>query len=410
MSAKRPVDTLFEQHLRGDRIVWVVALLLGLMSLLAVYSACSWMVWRGGGTFGVLMKHALMLAGGGGIMWLASRIPYTAYSKPAKLLLWPTALLLLITLLFGMKVNGAARWLQMPIIGITFQTSDLARVVIMIYLARVLARRGDEPWTFRSVLLELGLPMAAICGLVLPANFSTAALLGATCLVVLFIGGVKFKYLSGLVGLGVAAFILLMVAGKTFPELLPRVATWEKRIERFFTKNDGVMTAADRNDDLQKNNAKIAIVRGGLLPNGPGTGTSRNFMPHPESDMIYAFIVEEYGSIIGGFGLLLLYLILLSRAVRIASAAVKPFGQLVALALALNLIMQALVNMAVAVNLVPVTGQPLPLVSMGGTSMWFTCLGLGIILSVSRGARAPGEASVTPVQAPTRTHGHGAIA
>lgn len=386
------MDSLFKSHLRGDRTIWVVALFLGLMSLLAVYSACSWMVWRGGGTFGVLMKHAMMLAGGAGIMYGASKLPYTVYSKLSQLLLPVTAVLLLLTLFVGVNINGAARWLKVPGIGITFQTSDLARVVLMVYLARVLGKQRETPWTFREVLLQVGLPLAVICALILPANFSTAALLGITCLVVLFIGGVPVRWIGALVGMAVGGFIMLLVLAKTSPELLPRVATWEKRIERFFRADDGVRTAEDRNDDYQVNNAKIAIVHGGLLPNGPGSGTSRNFMPHPESDMIYAFIIEEYGSIIGGLGVLLLYLILLFRAVRIANDCDRRFGQLVAVALALNLVMQAMVNMAVAVNLVPVTGQPLPLVSMGGTSMWFTCLGLGIMLSVSRGNQMKAEA------------------
>ncbi|HEY0978237.1 MAG TPA: FtsW/RodA/SpoVE family cell cycle protein [Flavobacteriales bacterium] len=401
------MDKLFTQHLRGDRTIWVVALFLGLVSLLAVYSACSWMVWRGGGTFGVLMKHAMMLAGGAAIMYGTSRLPFTLYSKLSQVLLPVTAGLLLITLLIGVNVNGAARWLKVPGIGITFQTSDLARVVIMVYLARVLGKHREEPWTFKEVLLKIALPMVAICGLILPANFSTAALLGFTCIVLLFIGGVPLKHIGALGGIAVGGFLLLLVLARTSPELLPRVATWEKRIERFTQAGGGVQTAEDRNDDYQVNNAKIAIVHGGLLPNGPGTGTSRNFMPHPESDMIYAFIIEEYGSIIGGLGLLLLYLILLFRAIRIAMRCEKRFGQLVAVGLALSLVLQALVNMAVAVNLVPVTGQPLPLVSMGGTSMWFTCLALGILLSVSRSLTPEGPKPEAPVQRQRTSTAHG---
>ncbi len=395
------MDKLFTQHLRGDRTIWIVALFLGLTSLLAVYSACSWMVWRGGGTLGVLMKHGMMLAGGAAIMYATSRLPYTMYSKLSQVLLPVTAGLLLLTLLVGINVNGASRWLQVPGIGITFQTSDLARVVIMVYLARVLSKHRDEPWTFKDVLLRLVPPLAVICGLILPANFSTAALLGFTCMVLLFIGGVPAKYLAALAGIAVAGFALLLLLAKGQPDLLPRVATWEKRVERFFKADSGVRTAEDRNDDYQVNNAKIAIVHGGLLPNGPGTGTSRNFMPHPESDMIYAFIIEEYGSIIGGLGLLLLYLILLFRAMRIASRCEKRFGQLVAVGLSLGLVLQALVNMAVAVNLVPVTGQPLPLVSMGGTSMWFTCLALGIVLSVSRSLSTDMAEPTAPTRART---------
>ncbi len=371
------MNQLLEQHLKGDRTIWVVALLLGVTSLLAVYSASSWMGWqRTGGTFRILVKHALMLSTGGGIMYAASRLRYTAYSKLSQLMLGVTVGLLALTLLIGTNVNGASRWLAIPGVGITFQTSDLARVVIVVYLARVLGRQREEPWTFREVLLKLMVPIGAICGLILPANFSTAALLFMVCMVLMYIGRVPMKHLFGIVGMAVGAFALLLLLSKANPELLPRLSTWESRL----TSHGGT----DREANYQVNNAKIAIVHGGLLPNGPGTGTSRNFMPHPESDMIYAFIIEEYGSILGGLGLLLLYLILLSRAIRIANRVDRPFGALAAMGVTLSLVMQALVNMAVGVNLLPVTGQPLPLVSMGGTSMWFTCLSLGILLSISR--------------------------
>ncbi len=382
------MNQLLEQHLKGDRTIWVVALLLGVTSLLAVYSASSWMGWqRTGGTFRILVKHALMLTTGGGIMYAASRLRYTAYSKLAQLMLGVTVGLLALTLLIGTNVNGASRWLAIPGVGITFQTSDLARVVIVVYLARVLGRQREEPWTFREVLLKLMVPVGAVCGLILPANFSTAALLFIVCMVLMYIGRVPMKHLFGIVGMAVGAFALLLLLSKANPELLPRLNTWEARL----TSHGGM----DREANYQVNNAKIAIVHGGLLPNGPGTGTSRNFMPHPESDMIYAFIIEEYGSLLGGLGLLLLYLILLSRAIRIANRVDRPFGALAAMGVTLSLVMQALVNMAVGVNLVPVTGQPLPLVSMGGTSMWFTCLSLGVLLSISRNVYdqpAPGGA------------------
>ncbi|HMN05311.1 MAG TPA: FtsW/RodA/SpoVE family cell cycle protein [Flavobacteriales bacterium] len=371
------MNNLFNQHLKGDRSIWVVAMLLGATSLLAVYSASSWMGWQHtGGTFRILVKHALMLAAGGFIMYAASRIRYTAYSKLAQLGLSVTILLLGLTLLIGTNVNGASRWLAIPGVGITFQTSDLARVVIVLYLARVLGRTREEPWTFREVIIKLMLPLGAICGLILPANFSTAALLFATCLLLMYIARVPVRHLLGVVGMAVGAGMLLLLLSKANPELLPRLNTWQSRL----THHGG----DDREANYQVNNAKIAIVHGGLLPNGPGTGTSRNYMPHPESDMIYAFIIEEYGSILGGTGLMLLYLILFSRATKLANRCEKPFGSLAAMGLALSLVLQALVNMAVGVNLVPVTGQPLPLVSMGGTSMWFTCLSLGIMLSISR--------------------------
>ncbi len=378
------MKALFERHLHGDRTIWVVVCFLAIVSLLSVYSGGAWLIWRTpGGGLRLLFKHALMLASGGAIMYAASRLRYTAYSKLSQLLIVVTAGLLLLTLLVGSNVNGASRWLAVPGLGITFQTSDLAKVVLIVYIARVLGKRHEEPWSFRDVLLHLGLPIAVVCGLILPANFSTAALLGLTCFVLLFIGRVPLKHLGGLVLLGVGAFLVLLVVARTNPDLLPRLKTWEGRLERWVS-NDPVDTAEERDANFQANNAKIAIAAGGLLPNGPGTGTSRNYMPHSESDMIYALIIEEYGSIIGGLGLLMLYLILFLRAVRIAHRCEKRFGSFAAVGLALSLVLTALMNMAVSVGMVPVTGQPLPLVSMGGTSIWFTCLAVGIILSVSR--------------------------
>jgi cell division protein FtsW len=378
------MKALFERHLHGDRTIWVVVLFLALVSLLSVYSGGAWLIWRTpGGGLRLLFKHALMLASGGAIIYAASRLRYTAYSRLSQLLIVITAGLLLLTLLVGSNVNGASRWLAVPGLGITFQTSDLAKVVLLVYLARVLAKHHGEPWTFRDVMLRLGLPIAVICGLILPANFSTAALLGVTCFALLFIGHVPMKYLGGLMLTAVGAFLVMLVVAKTNPDLLPRLKTWEGRFARWVS-NDPVDTAEERDANFQANNAKIAIAVGGLMPNGPGTGTSRNYMPHSESDMIYALIIEEYGSIIGGLGLLLLYLILFFRAVRIAMRCEKLFGAYAAVGLALSLVLTALMNMAVSVGLVPVTGQPLPLVSMGGTSIWFTCLAVGIIISISR--------------------------
>jgi cell division protein FtsW len=304
-----------------------------------------------------------------------------------------TAALLLLTLLLGANLNSATRWLEIPGLGITFQTSDLAKVVLLVYLARVIGKHDDEPWTLRDVLIKLMLPIGGICALILPANFSTAALLFLICLLVMFIGRIPMKWIAASLGLSVVGFGALVIVNETFDlGALPRVETWQKRIESFGTD--------DRDANYQVEHAKIAIASGGLLPNGPGSGASRNYLPHPYSDMIYAFIVEEYGSLIGGVGLLMLYLILLFRAIRIANKCEKKFGALVAMGLALSLVVQALVNMAVAVNLVPVTGQPLPLVSMGGTSTWFTCLAIGIILSVSRSVY---DTAATPTAKKQRT-------
>ncbi|MBL7957310.1 MAG: FtsW/RodA/SpoVE family cell cycle protein [Flavobacteriales bacterium] len=365
-------------RLKGDRTIWMAALFLGLISLLAVYGSISSLaVKRDGSTLHFLFKHALMLGTGGLIMYYASLLRYSIYSRLAQLAIWLVAGLLLLTLVLGSNINDASRWLTIPIINQSFQTSDLAKVVLIAYLARVLAKH-EADWTLRDVGLKLMLPVGLICGLILPANFSTAALLFLICVTLMFIAQVPIKHLALLIGAAVAAFALLLLIADFLPDLLPRAATWAARIKAFGAG------AADPDANYQVEHAKIAIASGGFLPSMPGTAASRNWLPHPYSDMIYAFIVEEYGSILGGLGLLLLYVILLRRAVVIAKRCEKPFGALLSVGLGLMLVVQAMVNMAVAVNLVPVTGQPLPLVSMGGTSIWFTCLAIGIILSVSR--------------------------
>ncbi|MBK6829632.1 MAG: FtsW/RodA/SpoVE family cell cycle protein [Flavobacteriales bacterium] len=372
------MTTLF-QRLKGDRVIWMTVFFLALISLLAVYSSISSLAFKreGGSTLHFLFKHGLMLASGGLIIHYASKLRYGVYSRLAQLAIWATAGLLLLTLILGSNINDASRWITIPIINQSFQTSDLAKVVLVVYLARVLGKHQGEEWTLREVIMKLMLPVGVICGLILPANFSTAALLFLVCLIIMFIGQVPLKWLFSIVGIAVGSFLLLVAVNEAAElDVLPRVETWVKRIDSF--------GAADSEANYQVEHAKIAIATGGLIPNGPGSGASRNWLPHPYSDMIFAFIVEEYGSILGGLGLLLLYTILLHRAVRIASRCDKPFGSLVAVGLGLLLVVQAMINMAVAVNLLPVTGQPLPLVSMGGTSVWFTCLAIGIIISVSR--------------------------
>lgn len=387
------MNTVF-QKLKGDRVIWMTVLFLGLISLLAVYSSISSLAFKreGGSTMHFLMKHGIMLVTGGVIMYYVSKQQFTIYSRLSQLLIGVMAVLLLLTLLLGSNINDASRWITIPIINQSFQTSDPAKVVLIVYLARVLGKNQGEEWTLRDVLIKLMVPVGAICGLILPANFSTAAVLFAVCMIIMFIGQVPLKHMAVIVGAAVGMFALLLVLAKTTPGLLPRLDTWVGRIESFGVE--------DHDANYQVEHAKIAIASGGFLPNGPGSGTSRNFLPHPYSDMIYAFIIEEYGSILGGLGLLLLYLILLFRAVRIASTCAKPFGALAAIGLGLMLVMQAMINMAVAVNLVPVTGQPLPLVSMGGTSVWFTCLAIGIMLSVSRGAEEQPVPPSTDVKRP----------
>ena len=367
-----------DKYLRGDRSLWIIAGVLAAISLVAVYSSISTLAVNkhGGNTEYYLFKQLLFLGIGFLAMFQAHKLKYTYYSKLSMIFVWLAVVLLGITLLKGSNINNANRWLTIPVINQSFQTSDFAKIALILYVSRILSIRRNEVRDYRRVLVPAMLAIGLVCGLILPANFSTAALLFITCLVLLFIGNVPVKQLLAVVGAGVLAFFLLIQVAASKPEILPRMATWKSRIMNFGVEKPGV--------NYQVEHAKIAIASGGLFPNGPGKGVSRNFLPHPYSDMIYAFIIEEYGTILGGLLLMILYLAFFLRSIRIALKCEKPFGAYVASGLSLMLTAQAFVNMGVAVNLFPVTGQPLPLVSMGGTSTLFTCLAIGIILSVSR--------------------------
>lgn len=365
-------------NIHGDKKIWLLSCVLGLISILAVYSSVSALAFKrsDGLPEQIILKHVIIMGVGFVLMYFIHKVKFTYFSKLSVLFMWVSAGLLLLTLIKGSSINNANRWLIIPGINQSFQTSDLAKIVLVIYIARLLALRQEFIRDYRRVLIPAAIAIGVICGLILPANFSTAALLAIVCLLMLFVGGVPVKQLVVLIGsAGLVFFLSLQVAGK-FPDLLPRMATWKSRIENF---GDG---SSDAN--YQSEHAKYAIANGGILPNGPGKGNSRNFLPHPYSDMIYAFIIEEYGSLFGGFGLIVLYLVLLMRSIRIASRCEKPFGSYVVMGLSTLIVFQALTNMAVAANVIPVTGQPLPLVSLGGTSTLFTCLAIGIILSVSR--------------------------
>jgi cell division protein FtsW len=311
-------------------------------------------------------------------MYITHLIKYTYYSRISQIGLFLTIPLLLITLVSGTNLNEANRWLTVPIVNLTFQSSDVAKLFLIMYLARVLSKKQEMVKDFRKGFLPVIIPVIVVTLLILPANFSTAAILFVTCLVIMFIGRISMKYMMTLIGLGIVGIVLIFALSKTFPVLFPRGTTWVARVDHFINKEQ-----ADPDATYQVDQAKIAIVSGGLLGKSPGKSTQRNFLPHPYSDFIFAIIIEEYG-LIGGIFLLLLYLILFYRVIRIAHKSQGNFGSLLAIGIGFSLVFQALINMAVAVNLFPVTGQTLPLVSMGGTSIWFTCISLGIILSVSR--------------------------
>lgn len=367
-----------DKYIKGDKVVWLVVLLLAILSVLAVYSSIVTLAYKykDGDTLYYLFKHAIILVVGFGLMIMAHNLNYKYYSRISQIAIIISIPLLLLTLLTGANINDASRWLVIPVINQTFQTSDLAKLALIMYLARLLYKKQNNIKDFKSAFVPIMLPVLAVCGLIFPANFSTAAMLFTTSLVIMFIGRVNIKYILSLIGIGLGCLLLLLSIASAKPDLLPRLGTWVSRIETF-TKG------GDNDSNYQADQAKIAIATGGIIGKGPGGSTQRNFLPHPYSDFIYAIVIEEYG-LIGGFAVIILYLILFYRGIKIAQRAEKTFGTFLAVGLSFSLVFQAMINMAVAVNLFPVTGQPLPLVSMGGTSIWFTCLAIGIILSVSR--------------------------
>lgn len=372
----------FLSHLKGDRVIWMVALFLCAISVLAVFSAVSSLVWKaeGGSSAGVLVKHIFMLGLGLACMYATHLLPLTVFSRIGQLMIWVVIPLLVFTLFFGSNINNADRWIRIPGIGVTFQTSDLAKLVLIIYVARQLTVKRQMLHDFKKGVLPIVLPIAAVCALVLPANFSTAALIGFVCFLMLVFGGVPWKHLFKLIGAGVGIIVLIVAVGELGPEkILPRYSTWKNRLV-----GKEVQAGAIDDSKYQIELAQYAIYEGGIIPKGPGSGTSRNFLPHPYSDMIYAFIIEEYGSILGGALVMLMYVIFLFRVIRISIRSPKYFGGLTALGLGLIISLQAFINMGVAVNLFPTTGQPLPMVSMGGTSIVFVAIMFGVILSISK--------------------------
>ncbi len=389
------------RNIKGDRVIWVVVVILSVLSILAVYSSTGTLAFKkqGGNTEYYLLKHFIILIFGFGLMFLAYRIKYTYYSRISQGAIVVAVLLLVGTLFTGTHLNEASRWLTLPIINVTFQSSDFAKLALIMYLSRILSKKQENIKDFKTAFLPLLLPIIVICGLILPENFSTAALLFSTSFVMLFIGRVNIRYLLSLVGVGLASLVILLLIIYQSPSK-GRLGTWKHRIENFSNGE------AD-DEDYQVDQSKIAIATGGILGKSPGKSTQRNFLPHPYSDFIYAIIVEEYGFAFGGIGVILLYLILLQRATRISSRSPGTFAALLSIGIGFSLVFQAMINMAVAVNLLPVTGQPLPMVSMGGTSIWFSCLGIGMILSVSKEIESKKESAAKSAVEETPIPAHG---
>lgn len=373
------MNTVFK-NIKGDRLIWAIVALLAILSFLPVYSAASNLAYRGGNanTFTFFVKHFMHLFLGFAIMYGVHKIPYR-YFKGLSLIMIPIVLVLLgLTVLQGTTIEGASasRWIQIPIVGVSFQTSTFASVVLMVYVARYMSKIQDKEITFKSSILPLWIPVFLVLALILPSNFSTAAIIFLMILILVFLGGYPIRYLLVIVASGILAVgVFVMVAKLTSGPLNVKVTTWENRIKNYSNNED---TEAD----YQIEKAKIAIASGGIQGVGPGKSVQKNFLPQSSSDFIFAIIIEEYG-LIGGFFIMILYMWLLFRIVIVAQKSETIFGKLLVLGVGLPIVFQALINMAVAVELFPVTGQTLPLISSGGTSIWMTCLAIGIILSVS---------------------------
>lgn len=368
------------KHIKGDKAIWAVVAFLALFSFLPVYSASSNLayLYGDGSTFKFLIKHFAHLLLGFAIIYGVHKIPYHYFRGLSIIALPVVVILLIITMSQGTTIGGAnaSRWIRVPFVGVTFQTSTLAAVVLMTYLARYLSKIKDRTVTFKETLLPLWLPVFLVLGLILPANFSTTAIIFVMLTILVFVGGYPLKYLAIVLGAGLIMLTMFVITAKAFPDVFPnRVDTWISRVESFIDKED---TEAD----YQIEKAKIAIASGGITGLGPGKSIQKNFLPQSSSDFIYAIIVEEFG-LVGALILMFLYLLLLFRLVIVAHKSVSVFGKLLVIGVGLPIVFQAMINMAVAVELFPVTGQTLPLISSGGTSIWMTCLAIGMVLSVS---------------------------
>ncbi len=375
---------------KGDKVIWAIVILLTMVSILVVYSSVGSLAYKmNKSTESYLFKQIGFIALGVLIIYFAHKVNYTIYSRVATILFLISIPLLFYTLKFGSSINEANRWIKLPVINMTFQTSDLAKLALFMYMSRQLSKRQNDIKDFKKGFLALIIPVLIICALIAPANLSTALLCGGIALMLMFIGRVRTRHLLLVVATALIPLaLLIMVAthyynkeehtSKELPAVFSvgRMSTWVKRVQDFMY--------ADKEDAAyQVQQAKIAIAKGGWFGKGPGKSEQRNFLPHPYSDFIYAIIIEEYG-MAGGIIILLIYLLFLFRSIRIFQRCPFAFGAFLAIALSFTLVIQALVNMAVNVNLFPTTGVTLPLVSMGGSSLWFTCFAIGIILSVAR--------------------------
>lgn len=362
-------------ELKGDLVIWLVVGFLAAFSLMAVYSSTESLAYKfqGGNTEYYLIKHLVIILAGFGLTYGCHLLHYMKYSKVAPILIIVSVPLLIVTLFYGHEVHEARRWLTVPGLGITMQSSDFAKLALIIYVARSIAFRQEVIKDFREAFLPIIVPVLIVCALIAPADLSSAAILFVTCLTMMFIGRVDLRYIAVLGILGLFVLAVIIGIGYVFEDLV-RVDTWMSRINQFLNDADG---------GYQIQQAKVAIAKGGWFGVGPGQSMQNTYLPYAYADFIYAIICEEYG-LIGGGLVVLLYLTLAFRCIRLVTRSPKTFGSMLALGLCLSLVIQAFANIAVSVHLVPVTGLTLPLISMGGTSVLFTCISFGIILSVSK--------------------------
>ena len=370
-------------NIKGDKTLWAVLILLAGFSFLPVYSAASNLAYvsGSGNTFNYLFKHFIHLSLGFTFMYLMQKIPYH-YFRGISILMIPVVIVLLLYTIFQPSVTDSLtntnRWIKIPFVGFTFQPSTLAGVILMIYVSRYLAKIKDIDVRFSQTILPLWIPTLFILLLILPANFSTTAIIFSMVILLCFVGGYPIKHLLAIVLSGILVLSIFILTIKAYPEIFPnRVDTWKSRIENFVNKENTT-------ENYQIEKAKIAIATGGVRGLGPGKSVQKNFLPQSSSDFIFAIIIEEYG-LIGGLFLLTVYALFLLRIIIISNKAESIFGSLLVIALGVPIVFQALVNIGVSVELFPITGQPLPLISSGGTSIWMTCIAIGIIQSVRNG-------------------------
>ena len=368
------------QRTKGDKVIWAVVILLSMISLLAVYSSTGSLAYRMDKNASYyLLKQLMVLALGLMLIYWVHKVNYTKFARLAVVLFVFSLPLLVYTLFFGATLNEGSRWIKLPVINLTFQSSDLAKLALFMFLARILSMKQGVIKDFKKGFLPVLLPVLITCALIAPANLSTALMLGFTCCILFFIGRVRVKHimilgLAGVVGLA-ALFVVSKATG------FGRAATWEKRIMNF--AGAGSEDDDKKGDDFQVLQAKVAIASGGLLGKGPGHSEAKDYLPHGYSDFIYANIISEYG-LVGGAFVVFLYLLFLWRSILIFKRCPFAFGAFLAVGLSITLVFQAMLNMAVNVHLVPVTGLTLPMISMGGSSIWFTSIAIGIVLSVSK--------------------------